>query len=172
MDGRMDRRTTVKQYAPDLSMQGHKNMNKWGYNFSDQVENIVGKEKNCSLRAISPFTTTFSKTVCCWCVKMSIYGGKGQVFYQQSRLLWTKLKSILWVCWMCWIFTYSMVLIQNDWLIFLVFNAIFNSISVISRRPVHLSVLSWSSLNSTPHNILSKLLVAFPHNHCRNNGQL
>ena len=26
-------------------------------------------------------------------------------------------------------------------------------------------------LTSTPHNILSKPLAAFPHNHCRNNGQ-
>ena len=25
-DGRTDRRTTVKQYAPDLSIQGHKNI--------------------------------------------------------------------------------------------------------------------------------------------------
>ena len=32
-----------------------------------------------------------------------------------------------------------------------VFNAIFNGISVISQRPVHLSMLSWSSfLISTP----------------------
>ena len=26
-------------------------------------------------------------------------------------------------------------------------------------------------LTSTPHNILSKPLAAFPHKHCRNNGQ-
>ena len=59
----------------------------------------------------------------------------------------------------------------------MVFSAIFNSISVIScngnsisvisRWPVHLSMLSRSSLN----NILSKSLAAFPHNHCRNNRQ-
>ena len=35
-------------------------------------------------------------------------------------------------------FTYS-------WLIVIVFNVVFNSISVISRPPVHLSMLSWSS---------------------------
>ena len=35
-----------------------------------------GKRRNCSLRAISPFHTMFSKTVCSWCVKMSIYGVK------------------------------------------------------------------------------------------------
>ena len=36
-----------------------------------------GKKRNCSLRATSSFPTMFSKAVCCWCVKMSIYGGKG-----------------------------------------------------------------------------------------------
>ena len=36
-----------------------------------------GKRRNCSLRAISPFLTMFSKAVCCWCLKMSIYGVKG-----------------------------------------------------------------------------------------------
>ena len=36
-----------------------------------------GKRRNCSLRAISSFPTMFSKAVCCWCVKMSIYGVKG-----------------------------------------------------------------------------------------------
>ena len=36
---------------------------------------------------------------------------------------------------------------------------------------MHLSMLSWSSLTSTSHNILSKSLAAFPHNHCLNNGQ-
>ena len=41
----------------------------------------------------------------------------------------------------------------------------------IKRRPVHLSMLSWSSLARTLHNILSKPLAAFQHNHCRNNGQ-
>ena len=31
-----------------------------------------GKRRNCSLRAISPFPTMFSKAACCTCVKMSI----------------------------------------------------------------------------------------------------
>ena len=35
-----------------------------------------GKRRNCSLRAISSFPTMFSKVVCYWCVKMSIYGIK------------------------------------------------------------------------------------------------
>ena len=34
------------------------------------------KNRNCSL-AISPFPTMFSKAVCCWCVKISIYEVKG-----------------------------------------------------------------------------------------------
>ena len=36
-----------------------------------------GKRRNCSSRAISPFPTMFSKAVCCWCVRMSIYEVKG-----------------------------------------------------------------------------------------------
>ena len=35
-----------------------------------------GKRRNCSLQAISYFLTMFSNAVCCWCVKMSIYGVK------------------------------------------------------------------------------------------------
>ena len=35
-----------------------------------------GKRRNCSLRAISPFPTMFSKVVCYWCVKASTYGVK------------------------------------------------------------------------------------------------
>ena len=37
-----------------------------------------GKMRNCSLRAISSFSTMFSDAVCCYCVKTSIYGVKGQ----------------------------------------------------------------------------------------------
>ena len=36
-----------------------------------------GKRRNCSLRAISSFPPMFSKTVCRWWVKTSIYGVKG-----------------------------------------------------------------------------------------------
>ena len=36
-----------------------------------------GKRRNCSLRAISSFSTLFSKVVSCWCLKMSICGVKG-----------------------------------------------------------------------------------------------
>ena len=56
-------------------------------------------------------------------------------------------------------------------LVCMVFNAVFNSISVILRRPLHLSMFPGILLTSTPHNFLSKPLAAFPHNLCRNNGQ-
>ena len=51
------------------------------------------------------------------------------------------------------------------------FNAFFKSVSVISRQPVHLSMLSWSFFNQYSAQYSSKPLVAFPHNHSRNNGQ-
>ena len=40
----------------------------------------------------------------------------------------------------------------------MVFNAVFNTISVVSRRPVHLPMLSWSSLKSV------LLIIFFPSN--------
>ena len=52
----------------------------------------------------------------------------------------------------------------------MVFNAVFNSISVVLKGSVHLSMLSWR-LTSTPHDTLSNPLAAFPHNHCQNSGQ-
>ena len=63
--------------------------------------------------------------------------------------------------------------IQFDWLIdCIVFNAVFNSISVIYRSgqgtyPCFPGVPSTSIL----HNILTKSLAAFPRNHSRNNRQ-
>ena len=59
------------------------------------------------------------------------------------------------------------------WLIdCMVFNTIFNIISVITCRPVHLSMLSLSSLTNTLRNIFSKPLNAFKYNnHCHNNEQ-
>ena len=39
-----------------------------------------GKRRNCSLRAISPFPTMFSKAVWCWYIKISNYGVKGYLF--------------------------------------------------------------------------------------------
>ena len=49
----------------------------------------------------------------------------------------------------------------------MIFNAVFNGISVISQRPVHLSMLSWSSFNqySAPyffpsHWLLSHIFIA------------
>ena len=49
----------------------------------------------------------------------------------------------------------------------MVFKVDFNSISEISRHLVLLSIFS----QSYPNTILFKPLAAFPHNHCRNNGQ-
>ena len=46
----------------------------------------------------------------------------------------------------------------------LVFNAVFNIFSVISRWLVHLSILFWSSFYQYHANILSKSLATFPHN--------
>ena len=52
--------------------------------------------------------------------------------------------------------------IMNHWLIdWLVFNAVFNSISVISRRPMNLPMLSWSSFNL----FFSYIAVAGAHIH-------
>ena len=53
-----------------------KNMDKWG-TIIWLSRKYCGKRRNCSLRAISSFPTMFSKAVCCWCVKISIYGVKG-----------------------------------------------------------------------------------------------
>ena len=46
----------LKEFADD-NFQGDEN----GGKFSKRVENTVGKRRNCSLRAISPFPTVFSK---------------------------------------------------------------------------------------------------------------
>ena len=48
-----------------------------GIQFSDWVENIVGKGEIASYEQISSFPTMFSKAAFCWCLKMSIYGVKG-----------------------------------------------------------------------------------------------
>ena len=50
-------------------------------------------------------------------------------------------------------------------------NTVFNSVSVISRRPVHLSMLSWVLFTSSRHKILFNPQAAFPHKHCQNNGE-
>ena len=52
----------------------------------------------------------------------------------------------------------------------MVFNAVFNGFSIISRQPVHLSMHFWSSLYQYSAQF-SKPLAAFPLNHCRKNGQ-
>ena len=45
--------------------------------FSKLVENTGGKRRNCSLRAISPFPTLFSKDLYCRYVKTRACLGKG-----------------------------------------------------------------------------------------------
>ena len=49
---------------------------KMGIQLSDLVENIVG-EKKLLIMSNFFFPTVFSKAVCCWCIKMSIYRVKG-----------------------------------------------------------------------------------------------
>ena len=48
-----------------------------GGKFSKKVQNTVGKGKNCSLRAISPFPTVFSKDLYCGHLKTMACLGKG-----------------------------------------------------------------------------------------------
>ena len=55
--------------------KGLKNMDKWGTVIWMSRKHSE-KSRNCSLQAISFFLTLFSKAVCCWSVKMSIYGVK------------------------------------------------------------------------------------------------
>ena len=67
-----------------------------------------------------------------------------------------------------------LVFVTCSCLIVLCFNTVFNSISVVSWQPVSQYTYPFFPgvlLTSTPHNILSKPLAAFPHNHCWNNGQ-
>ena len=56
-----------------------------------------GERRNCLLWAISPFPTLFSKAVCSWCIKMSIYGEKGSQTWIRMLLenLWAKEKSVV-----------------------------------------------------------------------------
>ena len=49
-----------------------------GRKFSKRLENTVGKRRNCSLRAISPFPTVFSKEFYCRQVKSRICFGMGR----------------------------------------------------------------------------------------------
>ena len=62
-----------------------------------------GKWRNCLLRAVSPFSTMFLKTVCCSCVKMSIYGVKGLtfVFVEPTWSQWqffVRVQPSVWIC--------------------------------------------------------------------------
>ena len=62
----------LKEFADDIlkfDINGRK--------FSKWVENTVGKKRNCSLWAISPFPTVFSKHLYCRQVKTRACLGKG-----------------------------------------------------------------------------------------------
>ena len=104
-----------------------------------------GKGRNCSSRASSPFPTVFSKDMYCRHVKTRVCWGKG--WNDNNPLRFT-----------------------IDWLIVWCFSAVFN-ISGIPRRPVHLSMFSWSSFNKHSAQY-SFQATGYPYNHCRNNGKL
>ena len=53
----------------------------------------------------------------------------------------------------------------------MVFNAVLSSISVISRRPMQLSMHSWSSLNQYSAQYSFQATGCYPTYHCRNHGQ-
>ena len=50
-----------------------KSMDKWG-KIIWLSRKHCRKRRKCSLKAISSFHTMFSNAVCCWCIKVSIYG--------------------------------------------------------------------------------------------------
>ena len=50
----------------------------------------------------------------------------------------------------------------------MVFNVVFNGISVITLQTVHLYMLSWSSFNQ--YSAQFSFQAAFPHDHCQKNG--
>ena len=62
----------LKEFADDnFKFNGN------GRQFFKQVENAEGKRRNCSLRAISPFPSVFSKDMYCRHVKTRACLGKG-----------------------------------------------------------------------------------------------
>ena len=63
--------------------------------FSKWVENTVGKRRNCSLRAISPFPSVFSKDFCCKHVKTMACLGKGKLFPKQQNFRLVQVESII-----------------------------------------------------------------------------
>ena len=54
-----------------------KNIDKWGIQLSDWVENIVRKREIALYEQFLIFPQCFQKPICFWCVKTSIYGVKG-----------------------------------------------------------------------------------------------
>ena len=68
----------LKEFADD-NFRFDKN----GRKVSKRVENRKqrGKRRNCSLRAIAPFPTVFSKELCCRLIKVRACLGKGKHFF-------------------------------------------------------------------------------------------
>ena len=62
-----------------------------------QVENTVGKRRNCSLRAISPFPAVFSKGMFCRHVKTRACLGKGYDKTHVMHFCWTWDKFSNWL---------------------------------------------------------------------------
>ena len=62
----------LKEFADDNFKLGEN-----GRKFLKRIENTVEKRRNCSLRAISPFPTVFSKDLFCGHVKNRAGLGKG-----------------------------------------------------------------------------------------------
>ena len=72
-DRRADRWITVKQYAPDLSVRGHKYMSLKNCNLDmERVENVVVKGENASNQHFLPFPQCFQKASFTWMLKVVI----------------------------------------------------------------------------------------------------
>ena len=114
-----------------------------------------GKRRNCSLRAISPFPAVFSKDFYCDTQKPKLVWERVNPFPSHSILSMTEKKKIFGSLCEKEQMTHSQHFysfaaqadLNRDYFLLISFlcdwlNATFNIISLISRRPVHLSMLS------------------------------
>ena len=69
--------TNFRLFQTERACRRQFKFNENGGQFFKWIENIVGKGENCSLRAISPFPTVFSKDLYCRHVKTRACLGKG-----------------------------------------------------------------------------------------------
>ena len=123
-----------------------------------RVENIVGIGENAGYQHFLLFPQCFQKVSCTGVLK-----GRGLFGKELSNMYKRKIPSLLlkvfwWTLSWHWVrttsgFTYehpdqpSHLLLLRNFNDCMMFNAIFNSISAISRQTVHLSMFSWSSFN-------------------------